>query len=161
VREDIIDTHIANDKTQTQAEQAFVSSFVSGIEEAYSYNELDKDEAKNLLVDYADMEEEDAADKITYWDFKTANPDSNLAESKVMKYLELAEPAGVSLDVYEQFVEETKDLKDIKDEWGEVEVTKRAQVLEVIDSLPISWQQKDALYLAAELAESKIWDVPW
>jgi hypothetical protein len=161
VREDIIDTHIANDKTQTQAEQAFVSSFVSGIEEAYSYNELDKDEAKNLLVDYADMEEEDAADKITYWDFKTANPDSNLAESKVMKYLELAEPAGVSLDVYEQFVEETKDLKDIKNEWGDVDVSKQEQVIEVIDSLPLSWQQKDALFLAYGYSKDSLWKVTW
>ena len=63
--------------------------------------------------------------------------------------------------MFEQFINDTADLKDIKDKWGDVEVTKREQVLEVIDSLPISWQQKDALYLAYGYAESKIWDVPW
>ena len=161
VREDIIATYVANGKTQAEAEKAFVSDVKSGINEAYSYGTISKATAKEMLMEYADMDEEDAADKITYWDFCKTNPNCDLSESKVLDYLEFAEPAHVSLEVYEQFVAETKDLADIKDEWGDVEVTKRDQVLEVIDSLPLTWQQKDALYLAAGYAESKIWDVPW
>ena len=49
----------------------------------------------------------------------------------------------------------------IYDKWGDEVKSKREQVLEVIDSLPLTWQQKDALYLAAGYAESKILDVPW
>lgn len=161
VREDIISTYIANGKTQAEAEKAFVSDVKSGIDEAYSYGMINKATAKEMLMEYADMEEEDASDKITYWDFCKKNPNCDLSESKVLDYLEFAEPAHVSLDVYEQFVAKTKGLADIKDEWGDVEVSKRDQVLEVIDSLPITSQQKDALYLAARYAESKIWDVPW
>jgi polyhydroxyalkanoate synthesis regulator phasin len=161
VREDIISTYVANGKTQTEAEKAFVSDVKTGIEEAYSYGDISKDVAKDMLIDYADMDEEDAADKITIWEFLNANPNCDLSESKVLDYLEFAEPAHVSLDMFEQFINDTADLKDIKDKWGYVEVTKREQVLEVIDSLPLSWQQKDALYLAYGYAESKIWDVPW
>jgi NADP-dependent 3-hydroxy acid dehydrogenase YdfG len=63
--------------------------------------------------------------------------------------------------VYAQFIKGTKGLSTKYDEWGDVEVTKKEQVLEVIDSLPLTWQQKDALYLAAGYAESEIWNVPW
>ena len=55
----------------------------------------------------------------------------------------------------------TKGLKNIKDEWGDVEMSVRDQTIEVIHALPLTGEQKDALYLAADLAESKIWDVPW
>lgn len=161
VREDIIATYVANGKTQVEAEKAFVSDVKSGINEAYSYGTISKAAAKEMLMEYADMEEEDADDKIAYWDFCKKNPNCDLSESKVLDYLEFAEPAHVSLDVYEQFVAKTKDLADIKDEWGYVVQTEQDQVIEVIDSLPLTWQQKDALYLAAGYAENKIWDVPW
>ena len=160
-RDDIINTHIANGKTQEEAEEEFASDATTSTHEAYSAGLLDDTGAENMLVEYAGMDEDDAADKITVWDFLNANPDSNLSDSKVLGYLKFAESAGVSLDMFEQFINDTADLKDIKDKWGDVEVTKREQVLEVIDSLPISWQQKDALYLAYGYAESKIWDVPW
>jgi hypothetical protein len=55
----------------------------------------------------------------------------------------------------------TKGLATVYDEWGDEVKSKREQVLEVIDSLPLTWQQKDALYLAAGYAESTLWDVPW
>jgi len=161
VRGDIISTYVANGKTQAEAEKAFVSDVKSSIEEAYSYGALDKATAENILVDYADMDDEDAKDRVTYWDFCKENPNSDLSESKVLKYLEFAEPAAISLDVYKQFVNGTKDLSDIKDEWGDVEVSKRDQIIEVIHALPLTGQQKDALYLAADLPEDKIWDVPW
>lgn len=127
----------------------------------YQDTEITKQQAIDMLIDYTDLDEEDAANKITYWDFLKSNHNCDLSESRVLKYLEFAEPAHISLEMYERFVAETKDLADIKDKWGDVEVSKREQVLDVINSLPISWQQKDALYLAAGYSESKIWDVPW
>ena len=160
-REDIIATYEANGKTQAQAESAFESDVRTSIGEAYSYGTITKATAEKMLVDYAGMDEDDASDRVAYWEFQNANPDSDLSESKVLGYLEHAEPAGVSLEIYEQFVEETSGLEDIKNKWGDVEKSKRDQVLEVIDSLPLTWKQKDALYLAAGYAESKIWDVPW
>ena len=160
-RDDIIATYVANGKTQAEAEKAFVSDVKSSIEEAYSYDTLDKATAENMLVDYADMDEEEAASRVRYWDFCEEHPGYDLSESNVNDYLEFAEPANISLDVFTQYVEGTKGLETIKDEWGDVELSVRDQVLEVIDSLPLTWQQKDALYLAAGYAESKIWDVPW
>lgn len=137
------------------------SQIKSKIGKWYQDKAITKQQAIDMLIEYTEMGEEEVAGKIAYWDFCEAHPDCDLSEAKVEKFREFAEPADVSLEVFEQFVEETKDLEDIKDEWGDVELSKREQVLDVIDSLPLTWEQKDALYLAAGYAESKIWDVPW
>ena len=160
--DDIIATHVANGKTQAEAEAAFVSSVKTSTHDAYSSGLLDEAGAKNMLMEYADMDEEEAASRVNYWTFCEENPQYDyFSESNVNKYQEFAEPAEIPLEVFAQYVEGTKGLTEIKDEWGDVEVTKREQVLEVIDSLPLTWEQKDALYLAHGYAESKIWDVPW
>ena len=162
-RDDIIDTHIANGKTQEEAEEEFASSVKTSTHEAYSAGLLDKTGAENMLIEYADMDEEDATSRVSYWAFCEENPKyaKDISEARYNKYKEYAEPADISLDVFVQYINGTKDLTEIKDEWGDVVESERDQVLEVIDSLPLTWQQKDALYLAHGYAESKIWDVPW
>ena len=163
IRDDIISAKVANGKTQEEAEKEFKSDVASDIGKAYSSGLLDEAEAEKMLVEYAGKDEDEAASKVGYWAFCEEHPQYKdvFTESNVNDYHEFAEPAKISLDVYAQFINGTKGLATIYDEWGDVEVSKREQVLEVIDSLPLTWQQKDALYLAAGYSESKIWDVPW
>ena len=163
IRDELISTYVANGKTQEEAEEAFVSSVKTSTHDAYSSGLLDDAGAENMLVEYADMGEEDAASRVNYWAFCNENPEyaNDITESKYNKYKEFAEPVEISLDVFVQYINGTKGLETIKDEWGDIDVSKREQVLEVIDSLPLTWEQKDALYLAHGYAESKIWDVPW
>ena len=161
MKEDIISSKVANGKTQADAEKEFISSVATGIRDAYSSGLLDEARAEEMLVEYAGKDEEEAASKVNYWAFCEAHPQYELTESNVTDYQEFAEPAEIPLDAFVQYVNGTKGLASKYDEWGDVEVTKREQVLEVIDSLPLTWQQKDALYLAAGYSEDKIWDVPW
>lgn len=164
MREDIIAAKVANGKTQGEAEKEFKTSVATSIGEVYYSGLLDEAQAEKMLVEYAGKNEEEASSKVSYWSFLDAHPEYDqydLSESNVGDYLEFAEPAEIPMDVYVQFRDGTKGISEIKDEWGDVEVTKRDQVLEVIDSLPLTWKQKDALYLAAGYSESKIWDVPW
>ena len=161
IKDDIIATKIANGKSQETAEKEFISSVTSSIGDAYSSGLLDKARAEKMLVEYADKDSAEAASKVSYWEFCEEHPQYDLSESNVNDYREFAEPAKISLDVFVQYINGTKGLKTKYDDWGDVEVSERDQVLEVIDSLPLTWQQKDALYLATEYAESKIWDVPW
>ena len=163
IKVDIIAAKVANGKTQTDAEKEFVSSVSTGIRDAYSSGLLDKAGAEKMLMEYADKDEDEAASKVSYWSFIEDHPEFKdvLSEANVSDYYEFVEPADISLDVYAQFIEGTKGLKTIKDAWGDVEKSVRDQTLEVIDSLPLTWQQKDALYLAAGYSEDKIWDVPW
>ena len=159
--DDIIATHVANGKTTEEAEEAFASAVASGIRDAYSSGLLDEAGAENMLIEYAGKDEDEAASKVSYWAFCEEYPEYDFTESNVAKYHEFAEPAGVSVDVYAQFITGTKGLATIRDEWGDEVKSKREQVLEVIDSLPLTWQQKDALYLAAGYSENNMWDVPW
>ena len=162
IQEDILDTAQKNGKTLEDAKKDFASDVRSKAKDVYLDGSLDDATTEKLLVEYADMDEEEAASKVSYWAFCEKNPEYDyLSESNVNDYLEFAEPAKIPMDVFAQYVVGTKGLTDIKDKWGDVELSKRDQVLDVIDSLPLTWKQKDALYLAAGYSESKIWDVPW
>lgn len=161
IRDDILAYKVAYGDTMEEAEASFASSVATSTRNAFDSGLLDETGAERMLVDYAGKDEEEAAAKVSYWAFCKANPGCDLSETQVEKYQEFAEPEGIPLDVFEQYVKGTAGLATIYDKWGDEVQSKREQVLEVIDSLPLTWQQKDALYLAAEYAESKIWDVPW
>ena len=163
MKEDIISYKVAHGSTQKEAEESFFESVSTSTRNAFDSGLLDETGTEKMLQEYTDMDEEEAVSKVDYWSFIKAHPQfrGDLSEAQVEKYHEFAEPAEIPLDVFVQYLEGTSGLADIKDEWGDVVKSKREQVLEVIDSLPLTWQQKDALYLAANYAESKIWDVPW
>ena len=163
MKDDIIATYIANGKTEKEAEEEFASAVSTGIKNAYSAGLLDDTGAENMLIEYAGKDEEEAASKVSYWAFCEEYPEYKdvFSEANVAKYHEFGEPAEIPVDVYAQFITGTKGIKTIRDEWGDIVLSEREQVLDVIDSLPLTWQQKDALYLAYDYAESKIWDVPW
>jgi hypothetical protein len=135
----------------------------SATRDAFDSSLLNEAGAKKMLREYADMGENEAASKVTYWSVAKAYPQyrDDLSEARVEKYNEFAEPAGITMDVFVQYLRGTSGIETKYDKWGDVEESVRDQVLAVIDSLPITWEQKDALYLAAGYAESKIWDVPW
>ena len=162
-KSDIISTAIANGKTKEQAEKDFMSSVSSSAKEAYENNWLSESKAKKLLVEYAGEDEEGATSKVNYWTLCKMYPKYKdlLNESRTEKYHEYVKPAGISMDMYAQFLTKTNGLATKYDKWGDVEVSERDQVLDVIDSLSITRRQKNALYLAAGYAESGLNDVPW
>ena len=162
IREDIIQTAQANGKTAEEAEKDFASDIKSEAKKAYLSGALDDSTAEKLLTEYVDMDEEETAETISYWAFQKEYPEyKDLSQSNVQKYYEFAEPAEIPLEIFQQYVDGTKDIVTIYDEWGDELESKRDQVLAFIDSLPLTWKQKDALYLAHGYSESKIWDVPW
>jgi hypothetical protein len=163
MRDSIIRFKVKGGKTQEEAEESFAESVRDATKNAFNDDLLDAVGAKNMLLEYADMDEEEAAAKVEYWDFVKENPKykDDLNQARYEKYKDFAEPAEISLDIFVQYMKGTSGIKTIYDEWGDEELSARDQVLAVIDSLDLTWQQKDALYLAHGYAESQIWDVPW
>ena len=163
MRDSIISFKMSTGTAREEAEESFESSVSTSARNAFDSGLLNATGAKNMLMEYAGKDEEEAASRVDYWAFAKANPKyrDDLSEARVKKFREYAEPANISLDVFMQFVNGTAGLETKYDDWGDVELSKRDQVLEVIDSLPLTWQQKDALYLAAGYSENNIWDVPW
>ena len=137
---------------------------------AYVNGEVSASELRNAMITYGGMSAEEADEYISAYDWLKRNPKYDLSVSDVIAYTKPIENLGKSIeqtgimpDVYMQY----KDLRskckgvdadgDGKTDSGSV----KTEVLEAIDSLPISASQKDALYYLNGWAKSKLWEAPW
>ena len=73
MREDIINSHIANGMDEDEANKKFESSFRSYVGKMYVNDETSYDEAMRMLVEYTEDEENDAYWDIRRWDYVKAN----------------------------------------------------------------------------------------
>ena len=163
VKEAMIQADIANGKDRDEAEADFNSQFVRVVQEEYEAGNINGFKAVNLLMTYGDKTEESASSKIQYWDFKKEYPDYDLSESAITKYYSEVEPYGITVDVYYDYSEQRSKCKgtdndgDGRTDSGSV----KAEVMRVINSLPISSSQKDALYYLNGWSASTLWQAPW
>ena len=78
-------------------------------------------------------------------------------------YKEYGAPAGIPKETFKNFTETASKIKgDDKNGDGKTDPgSKKAKVIAYIDGLPLTPDQKDALYYQQGYAESKIGDTPW
>lgn len=147
-------------KTQEDAQER-VDEWAFELEHGYSYddikwtyldNEISAQEAKDVLVNRGGKTDAEAERRIQYWEFLRNNRDSVLTEYQVADFYKHAEPAGISAEVYERYIVGTKGIE------GEGTKVKK---MDVIDSLPLTNSQKDALYFAEGWAKSRLNEAPW
>ena len=163
VKMDLIDTDVANGKDREEAEADFNSKFVSYIREQFEDGYISDYEAQDMLVQYGGRTEEGATSKIQYWDFKKKYPDYDLSEEAVTKYYSDVEPSGIGVGVYYDYYKQRSKCKGVdsngdgKTDSGSV----KREVLNVINSLPITNKQKDVLYYLNGWSASTIYEAPW
>ena len=163
VKEDIIKTDVANGKDREEAEDDFNSRFASHLRDEYEVGNITDYDAVNMLVEYGGRTEESAEAKVQYWSFKQQYPDYDLSEEAVTKYYTDVEPSGIDIDVYYDYSKRRSKCKgtdangDGKTDSGSV----KSQVLDIINSLPITYGQKDVLYYLNGWATSTLWEAPW
>ncbi len=154
--EKLLDAHIAGDthyadrlrstyKDKTAADNAVVQT----IKERFEEGKLSESDALYYLESYAGKTKEKAQNYLDKWNFAAAHPNVELTDGQRKGWGAYAEPAGISLEIYTQYVESTEGLTIKKD------------VVNVIHALPLTRRQKDALYLAEGYAESKLDEAPW
>ena len=132
------------------------------IQDAFAAGEISAQKAVDMCVKYGGYTVEEAQDKVTVWGFQADYPNSDLTDGQILKYVEFAEPAGISVDVYTQYVAATADLQADKDAKGNtISGSKRKKVLAAIHRLPLTPKQKDALYFANGYAKSTLDEAPW
>ena len=134
------------------SEEDVLSRVKSKIGEWYGNGEISKQQAINMLTKYFDMDSNEINATVSYWEFKNANPDVDVNIGWFEKYYSDVAYSGISLDEYVNYRNEVKDIT------GE---DKKARRMDVINSLPITNAQKDALYYAEGWAESKLYEAPW
>lgn len=162
----IIETDMQNyGKTYEEAEKSFFNKFNNAVREAIENNSISVEKASEMLVQFGNLDAESANEKAQYYAFKRdyTELDHNWSESNVTKYYAVAEPADISVDVFDHYLVGIADCKGI-DSNGDGKAdsgTVKAEKLELIDSLPLSNYQKDVLYRMNGWAESKLWEAPW
>ena len=159
MKEEIISTHMANGKDREEAEASFNNSFTSSVKKYYEEGEISSYEAKNMLINFAGSTEVKATSKVQYWDYIQKNPDASVDDAWFTKYNTVLEDygtsvanSGISVDMYIDYRIQVKDIG------GE---TKKRDRMAVINSLPISTYQKDALYFAEGWSRSTLGEAPW
>lgn len=116
----------------------------------YLAGEVTAGDAAKVLQNYSGLAVAESSEKVAYWDFQEDYPEyKDLSQSAVTDYYDFAKPSGISVSVYYDYCTKAKGK------------TKKDERMSVIDSLPLSKKQKDALYLANGWAESKLNEAPW
>ena len=134
------------------SEEDVLSHVKSQIGKWYRDGEISKQQAINMLTKYFDMESDEINATVAYWSYKRDNPDVDVYVDWFEQYNSHVAASGLSINEYVSYKIKVKDIT------GE---DKKARRMEVINSLPISNAQKDALYFAEGWAESKLYEAPW
>ena len=132
-------------KSEEEAEAMIASYCKTG----YREDKFSKAKAIDLMTKYGGMTQEEAESRIRYIDFQEQYPDYELSEAKVTRYYEEIAASGISVDEYWTYLQKLP------------EGAKKEDVLKVIQSMPLTKKQKDALYLSEGYAESKLDEAPW
>ena len=130
-----------------------------GIKDAFKAGHLTKEEAAALLVKKCGYTASKAKSKTAAWEYQSENPDTALSDSRQVDFVTYARPAGISVDVFQEYVDGVKAAEG-KDIDGDGESDKKAIVVKLINGLPISKKQKDVLYLL-DYAENGLYETPW
>ena len=147
-----IDEAMAELTSHGYSEEDVLTQVKSRIGKWYRDGEISKQQAVNMLTKYFDMESSEIKGTIAYWEYKRDNPDADVTVGVFDKYYSDVAASGISINTYIDYRNKVKDIT------GE---NKKARRMEVINSLPISNAQKDALYFAEGWAESKLYEAPW
>ena len=152
VKADIINTAMKNGKTKEEAEKSFATSASAKLKDQFLAGNLTENEAVNALTTYCGKERDAAMADVQYWAFKQKYPETYADDQWFDTYYAKVADSGLDIEVYMEYRNAVSTIT------GE---GKKERRMEVIHSLPITKEQKDALYLAEGLAESKLYEAPW
>ncbi|MBQ7345357.1 MAG: hypothetical protein IJW45_04755 [Oscillospiraceae bacterium] len=135
-------------EAQYGSEDAMVGAVRKVFRERYLEGAVDEDLVVDTLVEYGATEDEARAD-VAYWRYSADHPDEEVYAQWFDSYYAKVADSGIDVDVYIGYRQKVRG------------VTKKDEKMELIDDLPISRKQKDALYFAEGWAESTLDDAPW
>ena len=152
IKTDIIQTAEKNGKTQKEAQKSFVSSAKSELKDMFLAGDVSEKQAIDALTTYCGLDKDDAKADVQYWAFNQDYPNISVDDAWFDKYYDDVADSGIRIDVYMNYRNQAKNVT------GE---DKKERKMAIINSLPITSAQKDALYFAEGWAESKLYEAPW
>lgn len=152
IRKEIIRVSELNGKTEEDATDSFSRSAKSVLKDQFVSGNISSSQVVNALATYCGESREDAEADVQYWDFTVRYPDVYADDSWFDAYNKNIADYGIPIDTYMEYRDIVRDIT------GE---GKKERRMAIIDSLPISDYQKDAMYYAEGWAESTIDEAPW
>lgn len=141
------------------------SQLQTGIKNIIKDSGADEDETSELLkkAGFSADESQEIMDKWEASDNAKEWFGSGTEWYVARAYTDYAEPAGIDRDTFLDFYREASRTsgEDLDGDGKTDSGSKKKNVLRLIDSMPLSASQKDALYYQQGYAESTIGDAPW
>lgn len=141
------------------------SQLQTGIKNIIKDSGADEDETSELLkkAGFSADESQEIMDKWEASDNAKEWFGSGTEWYVARAYTDYAEPAGIDRDTFLDFYREASRTsgEDLDGDGKTDSGSKKKNVLRLIDSMPLSAAQKDALYYQQGYAESTIGDAPW
>lgn len=155
--------------TREEAEETAANTIKSGIKgeakDGYEAGDLTEAQVRKVLETAGIAEGEELDDLILQWDTELELGDEiSWSNARYLDYAETIHPAGISADTYDSYIRAVSKLSSIDEDGdGKTDITKQEQVIEYIDSMPISDEQKDALFQAEypKARKSVLRKLPW
>lgn len=168
--QDLIDTEMANGKTEDEAEDELESDVRRELKQRYLEGDLNRNLAVRQLARHGGMTQEEACAKVEGWDWFKANPDNDATEADVAGYLKALpdlgrsmKDYGLSMDTYRKEKKVIVAFESDKDEEGNsIAYSRIDKAFPYIRDLPLSAEQKTALAVACgwslkTVEKNKLW----
>ena len=142
----------------------------SEVKEAFIDGEITEQQLKNALVRYGGKDAEEAEETVNAYRWQKQHPDSDLSSEQVLAYTKKLDELGKSIEETGIQPNVFADYRSRRTECTGVDAdgdgktdsgSKKKEILALIDSLPISDSQKDALYYDNGYAASGLKKAPW
>lgn len=159
------DGKLTRQEAESDALKTFQSNVKSDAKDGYAAGELTEAQVRKVLTAADIAEDDELDDLILQWDTELELGDEiSWSNARYLDYAETIHPAGISADTYDSYIRAVSRLSSIDEDGdGKEDITKQEQVIEYIDSMPISDAQKDALFQAEypKARKSVLRKLPW
>lgn len=159
------DGKLTRQEAESDALKTFQSNVKSDAKDGYAAGELTEAQVRKVLTAADIAEDEELDDLILQWDTEMELGDEiSWSNARYLDYAETIHPAGISADTYDSYIRAVSKVSSIDEDGdGKTDITKQEQVIEYIDSMPISDAQKDILFQAEypKARKSVLRKLPW
>lgn len=152
IRNEIVKFMVAEGKTKDEATKSLDSFIRDSVKDWLETGDVDRNEAISALTQFASYDSKKATVKVDYWMYAMDHPGTYVSEDIISSYYEYGKSAGISMDVYVNYRNKIRGIE------GD---GKKENILPIINSMPISNAQKDALYFSHGWAKSRLSEAPW
>ena len=138
---------------------------------AYRLGAISRSELISYIMDIEGKDMDKATNMVRVYEFRDEYPEySDVSSEAIEKFYEpiedynySPEDTGMNIAVYAEYALRAKECKGVdKDGDGKADSgTKKAEVMRVINSLPLTKKQKDALYYLNGWSKKTLYQAPW